>query len=225
MPSTISGLIIFWAFLTPGYLSYIQRQGRVPQRSLSPLVEVATFLSVSLATDLLALGAFSLIRLCLPTHTPNIRLLLSQGSKYIDPRIGYVAAWSIGILITSCTLAIVVGRWPPRLVKRMAPVIIDASAWYHIFEAVPSGCSVYVGCDLIDGTYVSGFLEWFNTDVDESEERDLVLGEPIIVRANGVQSTTDFQRMILSARNISRLSVSYLGLNENGSQPDESSPS
>jgi Family of unknown function (DUF6338) len=210
MPSTVGGLVIFAAFLTPGFLNYIQRRGRVPQTTLSPLVEVATFLSISVATNIVAVGFFSFVRWLLPSHTPNVELLISQGTRYLDPRPGYIAVWCFGVLLVSCTLAVLVGRWPGPLFGRITPVIIDASAWYHVFDSAPKGYSVYVGCDLTDGTYVGGYLSWFNTDVDDSADRDLVLNAPIIVRAEGEQSESEFQRMILSARNISRVSVSYL---------------
>jgi hypothetical protein len=210
VPSTVGGLVIFAAFLTPGFLNYIQRRGRVPQSTLSPLVEVATFLSISVATNIVAVGIFSLVRWAMPSHTPNVDLLITQGTRYLDPRPGYFAAWCFGVLLVSCTLAVLVGRWPGPLFGRLTPVIIDASAWYHVFDSAPKGYSVYVGCDLTDGTYVAGFLSWFNTDVDDSADRDLVLNAPIIVRAAGQQAETQFQRMILSARNISRVSVSYL---------------
>jgi hypothetical protein len=98
MPSTLGGLVLFVVFLTPGFLNYIQRRRRAPQRALSPLVEVATFLSISVATNVVAVALFSVVRLATPAHTPNIEALVSMGSAYIDPRIGYLALWGFGIM-------------------------------------------------------------------------------------------------------------------------------
>ena len=69
---------------------------------------------------------------------------------------------------------------------------------------------MYVGCDLSDGAYVAGLLVWFNTNIDEEGDRDLVLGAPLTVGVDGVFSESAFSRMILSARNIVRMSVSFL---------------
>ena len=75
MPQTIGGLIVIAVFLTPGFLNYIQRKGRAPLPSLSPLVETATFVSISVATNLAAVGVFCLVRVIVPSHTPNVELL------------------------------------------------------------------------------------------------------------------------------------------------------
>jgi hypothetical protein len=209
MPTTLAGLAIFVAFLTPGFLNYLQRKRRVPQRTLSPLVEVATFLSISVFTNLLAVGLFAAVRAIAPKHAPNVEQMLSHGTSYIYPRIGYITAWSIGVLIVSCTIAVLIGSDIIPF-ARLAPVIIDVSAWYQIFESGPKGAKVYVGCDMSDGSYISGYLQWYNTDVDEIADRDLALAAPILVKANDQTVTSDFERMILSARNIERLSVDFV---------------
>src|ERR1700722_9504940 len=172
MPTTLGGLAIFVVFLTPGFLNYLQRKRRVPQRKLSPLVEVATLLSVSVFTNLLAIGLFALVRTFLPKHTPNVQQILIQGSTYIDPRIGYIAAWSLGILVTSCIIAVLVGSGVIPFDRLITPLIIDNSAWYQVFDSAPDNAKIYVGCDLSDGSYVSGYLDYYNTDVDEVADRD-----------------------------------------------------
>jgi hypothetical protein len=209
MPSTLGGLALFVAFLTPGFLNYIQRRRRAPQRTLSPLVEIATFLSISVATNIAAVAIFSLVRLITPEHTPNVELLASRGASYVDPRLGYVALWGLGILALSCCMAVAVGVWPGPL-RRLTPVIVDSSAWYEIFEAAPDGSAVYIGCDLADGSYVGGFLYWYNTDVDEVADRDIVLTGPIVTKIDGEERPYDFNKMILSARSILRIHVEYL---------------
>ena len=209
MPSTVGGVLIFVTFLIPGFLSYLQRRRSVPQRRLSSLVEVATFVTVSAATNLAALLVFVAVRLITPRHTPNVEALFTKGMQYIDPRVGYMLAWALALLGVSSLLAVLVGRRVGFL-GRLAPVIVDVSAWYQVFEDAPEGSRVFVGCDLSDGTYVSGYLSWYNTDVDEVADRDLVLAAPITVKAAGKSSRSAFSRIILSAREITRLSVSYL---------------
>jgi hypothetical protein len=209
MPTTLSGLAIFVVFLTPGFLNYIQRRRRVPQRSLSSLVEVATFLSISVLTNAAALGIFVAIRAITPDHTPNVEGLVTEGFKYVDPRIGYIVVWTIIVLGISCTLAVIIGIWPGPF-RNLTPVIIDSSAWYYAFELGPEGSKVYLGCDMNDGSYIGGYLDWYNTDVDEVADRDIVLAAPIATRIDGHDVESDFQRVVLSARNIAKISVTFL---------------
>jgi hypothetical protein len=209
MPTTLGGLAIFIVFLTPGFLNYIQRKWRVPQRKLSPLVEVATFLSVSVFTNLFAIGLFAITRAFLPRHTPDVQQVLLQGTAYIFPRIGYIVAWSLGVLAVSCTVAVLIGSGVIPFDRLITPVIIDNSAWYQVFDSAPENAKIYVGCDLSDGSYVSGYLDYYNTDVDEVADRDLVLAAPIEIKRDGKTETSGFQQMILSARSMIRLSVYF----------------
>lgn len=209
MPTTLGGLGIFVIFLTPGFLNYILRKRRVPQRSLSSLVELSTFVSISVLTNLLALCVFALVRFVEPRHTPDIERMLIQGTSYIFPRIGYIVVWAAVILATSCTFALLIGLGIGPI-ARLTPVIIDASAWYQVFESGPEDALVFVGCDLNDGSYVSGYLDWYNTDIDEVSDRDLVLAAPITVKIGGNEEAYGFERMILSARNIARLNVAFV---------------
>ena len=209
MPTTLSGLAIFVVFLTPGFLNYIQRRRRVPRRKLSSLVEVATFLSVSVLTNAAALGVFVVIRAIIPNHTPNVERLAAEGSKYVDPRIGYITLWIIILLGISCGLAVGLGRWPGPL-RRLTPVIVDSSAWYYAFELGPEGSKVYLGFDMNDGSYIGGYLDWYNTDDDEVADRDIVLAAPIVTKIDGEDAESSFQRVVLSARNIAKISVDFL---------------
>jgi len=208
MPTTLGGLAIFVIFLTPGFLNFIQRRRRVPQRKLSSLVEVATFVSISVLTNLAALAAFSFFRWLEPDHSPNVDEIVTLGSKYIDPRLGYIILWSGIILAFSCTLAILIGARPGPL-ARITPLVVDSSAWYQVFESGPPDTRVYLGCDMNDGSYVSGYLDWSNTDIDEVADRDLVLASPITIVIDGQESDSECQRIILSARNIAKLSVDF----------------
>lgn len=182
MPTTIGGLLIFGAFLVPGFLYYMQRRSRVPQRSLSPLVETAALTTVSMVTNVVALGLFGITRAVWPNHTPDIRRLFLEGSRYAAPRLGYLLIWGAAILIVSSTFALAFGMrpWPlATLVERFTPVIVDVSAWYHVFDEGPPGAKVYVGCDLRDGSYIGGLLDWYSTEVHETADRDFVIAEPI----------------------------------------------
>lgn len=215
MPTTITGLIIFVAFVTPGFLNYLQRRLLKPQSSRSPLVEIATFFSISFATNIATLGLFSLVRWVSPYHTLDLGALVTNGSVYIRPRIGYVTLWGLVLLITSCCMAVIVAKWPGPIGRLVTPLIVDTSAWYYLFEKAPVGALIYLGCDLEDGSYVGGYLYWYNTDPEDGVDRDIILSAPITIRNEQVTKTSTFEQVILSARNISKISVEYVSQNKN----------
>jgi hypothetical protein len=76
----------------------------------------------------------------------------------------------------------------------------------------PGGSYAFVGCELKDGSYVGGRLAWYSTEVVENGDRDLVLAPPLHYRLAGGpdQELVDVERVILAARDISRLDVSYV---------------
>jgi len=137
------------------------------------LVEVTSLVTTSLATGLLAVGIFAFIRWRLPHHTPDVEAILKAHSDYPRSRPGYVFLWGLFLFGVSATLGLLFGARPPRLRYRwLAPIVVDESAWSHVFDEAPEGSSIFVGCDLTDGNYVSGYLAWYNTDVDEVADRD-----------------------------------------------------
>jgi hypothetical protein len=203
-------------------MHYVQRRRRVPQRTLSPLVETATLLTTSIVTNLLAVGLFAVVRLLLRRHTPDVTQLLAKGSAYAIPRSGYLLVWAVLLLAVSCVFALtwaaISGGLGSPIADRLAwlpgfltPVIVDVSAWYHVFEEGPSDCDVYVGCDLRDGTYIAGTLDWYSTEVDETADRDFVLAPPLLAKAGNAEDPVEgFQRIVVSARDVVRLYVTFL---------------
>lgn len=234
MPTTLGGLLIFVLLLVPGFIHYVQRRSQVPQRTLSPLVETANLATVSVVTNALAIAAFGLARIFLPDHSPDIGRFLIEGTGYAAPRLGYLLLWGGGLLAFSSALALALGSRPHglrALSTRFAPAIVDVSAWYHVFEEGPVGDLVYVGCDLQDGSYVGGLLDWYSTAVEETADRDLCLAEPLTFQPAGgedeldperegpdepepeepqVQDLEGVSRVVVSAREVSRMYVSYL---------------
>lgn len=119
-------------------------------------------------------------------------------------------------LALSSGLAVLLGvrpRFIQTIAERFTPAIVDVSAWYHVFDEGPEDARVYVGCDLRDGSYVGGLLDWYSTDVDETADRDFVIAEPITYRppdSDEDGTIEGFSRLVLSARDVARLYVSYV---------------
>jgi hypothetical protein len=233
MPTTFLGLAIFVAFLIPGFLQAGQRRLRmVPndERKLSPLAETISIATVSLFTGLIALALFALARIFLPHHSPEIRRLFGEGGDYAYPRLGYLGLWAFAAFAVSCTAAFVIGvqpRWLRRL-SRFTPLVVETSLWYQVLDNdVPEDTRPYVGCDLRDGGYVAGFVDWFNVDSAETGDRDLVLSGPIIYKQstsdNESKQLDDVARVVVSARDIVRMFVSYVGDGDD-SIPEQTEP-
>jgi hypothetical protein len=223
VPTTLVGLFVFVAFLVPGFVQYVQRRRRVPQRSLSPLVETATLLTTSLLTNAIVLALFGVFRSVWPGHSPDVRRIFVYGGSYSYPRLGYLGVWTLGLLAASCTLAALIGA-PPRflrpLSRRFAPLIVDTTSWVQAFDEAPEGTAVFVGCDLRDGTYISGYLDWFSTELEETGDRDLLLAAPITVKRGPEPEDIEFPRVVVSARDIVRLYASYVPQEVAESAPD-----
>jgi len=242
VPSTVGGILLFVIFLVPGFLYYVQRRRWVEQKSESSLVETARLVSVSVLTNLLAVGVFAIVRWRLPKHTPDISSLTSEGWKYVWARPGYMLLWSLGLLLLSIVFSLLIALLSRTKVniRWLAPDIVQSSAWMHLFkDEVPpisqpdqrsrkkpkrpkkEGLVPFVGIYLHDGTYVSGFVDWFSTEIDEVPDRDLILAAPITIRKGGRENETTFSRLIISAREVSRIFVSYLPPPPDGGEGDE----
>lgn len=212
MPTTFVGLLIFVAFLTPGFLYTAQRRLLAPQAARSALMEMTSVVSVSLGTNAVVGAVFGLIRWALPTRTPDLGLIIQQRSPYWVEHLPYVMAWATSLLVLSCLLAVASARSrrvPELLTKRFPPVIFESSAWCATLAADP-GSFVHAGLELSDGGFVSGRVVWFSTDLEETGDRDLVLGPPLLIRTEDGATDPGAQRVIVAARDIRRIDVSYI---------------
>lgn len=218
MPPTFTDFVALVVLLIPGFVYVAQRRARVPQRTLSTTAETATLVALSMICNGIVIAAFGLLRSLLPGHTPDVGALLLEGRSYAAPRLGYLFAWAGGALLVSSALAALLGADPGPLVRLRRRVgsaapISPASTWYHILaDQVPFDHYVYVGCDMGDGAYVGGVLEWFSTAVEETGDRDLALAAPLTYRPphDTEDRLLDVERLVVSNRDIVRMLVSYV---------------
>lgn len=175
-------------------------------------METTSVVSTSLATNAVVGAAFALVRWGLPAHTPDVGALLRQDSTYWIDHLPYLLGWASLLLVSSCALAVVIARVHPvrRLLANLfAPVIIESSAWCETLAA-DEGAYPHAGLELADGTFVSGRVVWFSTDLEETGDRDLVLGPPLRLRTAGGVRDLDVQRVIVASRDIRRIDVTYV---------------
>jgi Family of unknown function (DUF6338) len=63
---------------------------------------------------------------------------------------------------------------------------------------------------LTDGGFISGRVVWFSTELEETGDRDLVLGPPLQLRTADGMVALEAERIIVAARDIQRIDVTYV---------------
>lgn len=142
----------------------------------------------------MSLWLFAAVRGLAPDHTPDLGRLLREPAEYITSHLPYLAVWAAGIYVVALALALFAGIVTPH--RRSG--IRDVSSWWLIFgdddrstsrrwpwrrrsDGTDARAPVrqYVGCDLIDGSYLGGYVYAYSTEVEETSDRDIVLVAPI----------------------------------------------
>lgn len=224
MPTSIVGVAVLVIFLVPGFLWLVQRRAVASQTTQTALVETASLVSVSVCTNIAVVAMFGAIRALFPTHTPDVGLVLRGNSAYEERNFAYLTTWGFGLLTASCLIAARAGRrvprrrpvswatWRAKVLGGVPNPIHAQSAWERILDP-PEGRRTRVECDLTDGSFLAGHLQWYATGVDETRDRDLVLGPPFSYWAEGKESELgEVDRVIISAASVRKLYVKWLDL-------------
>lgn len=226
MPTNALGIVLFATLLVPGFIHRETRRTLRPLRaSRTGFEQTIEIVSVSLLANLIV-GMLVVVARTIDDveeHTPDLNELLRDFEGYTlngsPERTAYVLAWFAAYVVACAAFAFAlaqVGRSPDsragRLMQNLTGPIRPGSSWSWVFVAqVPRGSSVWVGCRLDDGRYVSGPLDYFSADADETADRELTIADPVFVSAAGeVDAESGITRTVLSARHIVRLDVSYL---------------
>jgi Family of unknown function (DUF6338) len=225
LPSSFTGLVLFVLLLAPGFVFAAQRERRAPRRQRSAFGETVLLGLTSFLCDAAALLVFALFRATIPDHTPDLGRLVREGRDYFDANYSYITWWALGLLALACAFGFVLGRWPPRFATIFADDITFTSAWWDLFERYRDA-KVYVGCELTDGSYLGGDLLTYNSDEDETENRDLTLSGPITFQASDAEDPIELEdvgAVSVSARQIKFMTVTYLPIEKGGDEADAGS--
>ena len=226
MPTTISGLVLFVLFLTPGACYSLRRAATGPALpDPSPVKETAGLVAVSVATNAATLLLIALLHRWTSWPMDPVAVV-TRTDDLARSQPSVLAGWCAGFLVLSCLLsvalhgcaqsAIFVGlkdrTWAAWLI---GTPVSRGSAWWRAFNDPTvdwSRRSAYAGCVLTDGSWVGGYVETFSPDSEESHDRDLVLIAPLDYRApnSDLASALDANRLIVSAREIRFISVAYV---------------
>jgi hypothetical protein len=180
VPDTFLGLAVLILLLTPGVIFAIQVDSRRPARELSALRELTTIAAVGAICDITILILFGCLHALRPQITPHVGVMAQIGLPYIRAHLVSTSWWLLGLLTASCLLAWLLGRYWPAVVAGnvVAGRIYFTSAWWELFHKYPD-TQKYVGCELLDGSYLAGYLMRYSTEPDEVADRELVLASPI----------------------------------------------
>jgi len=228
IPTTLLGLLLFVVLLAPGFI-YELRLGRTrvvgPE---SPLREVLRIIVASLLCGGVALAVAAVIRARRPQRTPDVGELVRRPGTYLEQHYQQAASWGLALLGLACVIGFVVAdprlrragrraaqRKPLRWLLGSRAQDIDVnSAWYRILHRHEDDNPepiIYIGCQLDDGSYISGQLSSLSADPAETADRDVLLSAPLIrMDAEGTETGLHAAYTAISARRIIRMDAWYL---------------
>jgi hypothetical protein len=231
VPTTLLGLLLFVVLITPGFIYQLRLERTLAIGRESALREVLRIILSSLVCGGVVFAAAAVIRVRRPSATPDVGGLVRSPHEYAQQHYRLVGAWFLALLGAACLLAFILadprirrlGGWlashPPFRWLLLNPDPSDIhpdSAWYrllHLYDHAKPLPTLYVGCELEDGTYVSGELFTLSPAREESADRDLALTAPILHRTKDGRITElkGIGATVISARRIIRLDFSHLG--------------
>ena len=210
--------------LIPGYAYNLTRRRNAPGARASRSMAATQITVTAFIFTAVALAIFGVSRHVQWVHdrSPDPTALIRAPRAYLladDSRLLWVLAWLSLVTAAAVLLAWISAHrlWLPHtLLRWAAPAVVDGSAWHRVFRAeVPEGATVFVYCELHDGSYVAGRLAWYHAETDETPDRDLVLAPPLRIRPPGDPPDADqdmpseIQRLVISARDVRSLAVNY----------------
>lgn len=220
MPTTFTGLLIFLAFLAPGFAFLIVfERGARPTVERSVLRETALVILASLACNAVTGVLFALVRYSTWIDTPDPSEFLAQGNAYFAENLDLATAWVLALFVISLAVAVLTAGLLNRpsvqssLVKYtgwLVPGVTVASAWWKLLKEEERESYRRVTCALDDGTVIEGWLLSLNASANETADRELTLSAPLRITApNSVPERLRHGSMAISANRIQYLHVTY----------------
>lgn len=217
MPSTLLGLLILAYILIPGYFYQLIRRSLVPTPRITTLIGAANFVCVAIVSNTITalLFAMSQRSVWIRDHSPDVVQLLRSSESYLlvsNARLAYIGGWAVAMIAVSCVVAAGLAYLLYFGSKRVGVGMSIDSTWHHVFWwEVPEHYDVAIECVLENGVSIEGILDSYNADLDDTPDRDLTIRPPGFIRLpNGHTSSLGHRRVIVSARQISRLVVHYV---------------
>lgn len=225
IPVNFAGLIFFAVMIWPGLTYVSARERRSSSVKRSTFREAIDVVSASLSFASIFVILVVICHFIGPAWTPAPAGLLFHTQAYIRSHLGLVFVWTALGLLASRAIALALGRETLErglhsVTKRDQPPASHGipesqlSAWWVAFtQYPPHNANPYIGCQLTDGSFVSGWLHSYSREWEDSPDRDLTLRAPILFRPSGSAADAvleDVGLTVVSARNILMMTVSYV---------------
>jgi hypothetical protein len=223
MPTSLTGLLLFVVLLLPGFAYLVGKERRGTERRTSGFRETVSVVAVSVISELFVL----VVSYPFWSQDIDVGRLVRDTDRYWECHYATLVTWALGILLAATVLAYALtwmrGRRPPPRARRFAskhrvltwPARFlwgqitgihpsTMSAWWWMLEGIHADKFKRVVLELDDGSCVSGTQVSFNTDANDTEDRDIVLMAPIKHRPAGKEMYTDSEESMVcvSARRI-----------------------
>lgn len=235
MPTSLFGAFLFVVLLFPGYVYERRRERDIPDRTRSPFREVLAIVFMGAIADLAALMILILATALRPSARLDVARLINVPAQYLSGHYEAVSGWTVATLVMASGFAYVVAsrpwygplaRWSPRYAGWVETADPQQSAWWLLMYRTHPGARKYVACYLDDGSYVAGLLHGLSRASNETVDRDISLRNdpeiPLILRQKGGDKPAPLEKVgvvVISARRITMLTVSYLPKTADGSDP------
>lgn len=232
MPTSFGGLLLFVVLLAPGFAFVVRRETRFVPRNASVFRETASVVLASVLANTAALAIFALARAFYPRATPDLDALVDGPGAYFKADYAAVTLWGLGLLGLATGLAAFFAvppgwfvklwkhlpKWlQPAWLEELGNPIVYKSAWDQLIhirldDGYTGPITVWVSCDLDDGSWVSGKLYSLNPDINETGDRELILVAPIQRLAPTGTAVEDLEvgAMSISSRNTKYVAWSYV---------------
>ena len=192
MPTTILSLGVVLLLLGPGFCFVFGRERRFPFRKVSAFRETVQIAAASVLLNLAALGAFWILHVQWYSKTPNVAALVRHPHFYWVRHYQLVSYWTLGTYAFACLLGIAVGLALPRRVDS-----IYNSSWVSMFERFPES-KKWIGCELIDGSFIGGELYSYNPEAEETGDRGSLDSQSDLSCHRRCRCTTDAEVALAS---------------------------
>lgn len=216
MLGAVYGVLALSLIILPGICYRTGREIKHRARLLQGFRETALLIFPGIVATFAGLVVFALIRWCTPEHTPDVGMFLREPGDYFRTHAPYLMGWIAGIELIACLGALLVGMAITRFLagNRMIP----RSAWSNRFFEKPGDDSFicHVQCHLVDGAVISGTLFTFNEDLEETQDRDICIEDPVYRMSMTAQESLEWDSglfpsyAIVSAANIRFIVVTEL---------------
>ncbi len=223
VPSTLIGLLLFVLLMLPG-LAYVLRYERVyPAPAHSQLREALRIIVVSVASLTITGLLLAIVRWFFPERTLNFRGLVREPLVFFREHHVHSIWWALGSIVVATLAACALAEIQIWLMRRALQskksfgglfgraAISDTSAWRRTFvERRPDNTEeIFVGLQMVDKSYISGFLDSFNPQAMENEQRELTLRNSEVLTSSGERQPLNHMTVV-SAKAMVRMDVTYL---------------